>query len=87
MAEVARAKTSNSPNKHRRQLLGNGNEGQQQQQPANGSLLSGLMGMIGGNVNSTSSLGDLFQGAVSGLTGDLVGGLATPAFFLGIGLG
>ncbi|KAF2676878.1 hypothetical protein K458DRAFT_436943 [Lentithecium fluviatile CBS 122367] len=50
-----------------------------------GGLLGGLLG--GGGSNSTGGLGDLFGQALSGLGGDLAGSLATPAFFLGIGVG
>lgn len=53
---------------------------------ASGGLLSGLSSLFGGSRNATS-LGDLFKEGLSGITDGIVGGLATPAFFLGIGLG
>ncbi|KAF9729295.1 hypothetical protein PMIN04_009289 [Paraphaeosphaeria minitans] len=49
-------------------------------------LLSGLSSLLGGNGNATS-LGDLFNEGLSGITDGIVGGLATPAYFLGIGIG
>jgi hypothetical protein len=44
-------------------------------------------GLLGGTGNDTGGLSDLFGKAINGLTGDLVGALAAPAYFLGIGLG
>lgn len=77
-AEVARIKSADRSIQNKRQLLGGGDDG--------GGLLSGLMGILGGSGNATS-LGDLFQQGLSGITGSIVDGLATPAYFLGIGLG
>jgi len=60
-------------------------------------LISGLLpggneegllgGILSGAGNTSGGLGDLFGQALSGLGGDLAGSLATPAYFLGIGLG
>jgi hypothetical protein len=43
--------------------------------------------ILGGAGNGSGGLGDLFGQAITGLGGDLAGSLATPAYFLGIGLG
>jgi hypothetical protein len=43
--------------------------------------------ILGGAGSGNGSLGDLFGQALNGLGGDLAGSLATPAYFLGIGLG
>ncbi|KAH8698049.1 hypothetical protein GQ44DRAFT_779310 [Phaeosphaeriaceae sp. PMI808] len=62
-------------------LLGGGGGGN-----STGGLLGGLLGGGGGG-NSTGGLADLFGQAISGLGNNVVGSLATPAFFLGIGIG
>lgn len=49
-----------------------------------GGLLGGL---LGGGGNSSQGLGGLLQNALEGLGNDLLGSLATPALFLGIGIG
>jgi hypothetical protein len=49
-----------------------------------GQLLDRILDGAG---SGNGSLGDLFGQALSGLGGDLAGALATPAYFLGIGLG
>lgn len=51
---------------------------------AGGGLLDGILGEAG---NGSGGLGDLFGQALSGLGGDLADSLATPAYFLGIGIG
>jgi hypothetical protein len=59
---------------------GGGDNGQKQQQFG---LLSGLGDILGLGGQGTGGLGSIF----SGLGDSLVGGLATPALFLGIGIG
>ncbi|KAL5384903.1 hypothetical protein DPSP01_005009 [Paraphaeosphaeria sporulosa] len=100
-AEVARIRAAEKPSRNKRQLFGggkdgggllsglaslfgggNGNDGN----ATGGGLLSGLSSLLGGSGNATS-LGDLFKEGLSGITDGIVGGLATPAYFLGIGIG
>ncbi|KAJ4288941.1 hypothetical protein N0V90_011282 [Kalmusia sp. IMI 367209] len=81
-AEATRMKAANVPSQRKRQFLG---IGQGQKDETQGGILSGLTGLLGGN--GTAGLGDLFQQGLSGITGSIVDGLATPAYFLGIGLG
>jgi hypothetical protein len=50
-----------------------------------GSLGAGLG--LGGDGNNTGGLGGLLQQGLSGIGDSIVGGLATPALFLGIGVG
>lgn len=82
--EVARIKAAQVPKKKRgfmedmAGLLSGGGTGNGQE--------AGLGGLLGGG-NSSGGLGGLLQQGIAGIGGDLVGGLATPAFFLGIGLG
>ena len=51
-----------------------------------GGFFSGLSSLFGGSGNATS-IGDLFKEGLYGITDGIVGGLATPAYFLGIGIG
>jgi hypothetical protein len=71
-------------------LLGGGGGGNENAtkdgEGSGGGIISGLSSLLGGSGNATS-IGDLFQEGLSGITGSIVGGLATPAYFLGIGIG
>ncbi|KAF2732936.1 hypothetical protein EJ04DRAFT_578009 [Polyplosphaeria fusca] len=66
---------------------GNGNN-QQPQGDTRGNLLEEIGNAlgIGGDGNNTG-LGGLLQGGLSSLGDSIIGGLATPALFLGIGVG
>ncbi|KAF2639454.1 hypothetical protein P280DRAFT_518874 [Massarina eburnea CBS 473.64] len=78
--EVARLKAIEPPRK-RRSLFNGGKSGDGEQ----GGLLGAVSSLLGGDKkkNDTSLGGSL----LSGIGNSLVDGLATPAFFLGIGLG
>lgn len=78
ISRIARVKTDKKAGQQKRQLFGGG-----EQDGGFGGFLSGL---FGGGSNATG-LGDIFQQALSGITDDLVGTLATPAYFLGVGIG
>lgn len=80
-AEVARIKAGNGPSPIKRQLFGGGKQ--------DGGFLSGLADLFGGGGKggNATSLGDLFKQGLSGIGDSIVGSLATPAYFLGIGLG
>lgn len=65
----------------------NNQQGQQGQQGA-GGVLGGLGDALGlGGGNGTGGLGGLLQQGLSGIGDSIIGGLATPALFLGIGVG
>lgn len=49
--------------------------------------LEGGLGLGGADGNSTGGLGGLLQQGLSGIGDSIIGGLATPALFLGIGVG
>ncbi|KAF2450303.1 hypothetical protein P171DRAFT_438972 [Karstenula rhodostoma CBS 690.94] len=98
-AEVARMRAGERPTQNRKQLFGGrkdrrgffsdvasffgGGKG------ADASTTGGglLWGLFGGGGNSTGGIGGLLEKGLSGITEKIVGGLATPAYFLGIGLG
>lgn len=73
-AELARIRATEKPSRDKRQLSG-------------GGLLSGLSSLLGGGDGNGSGLADLLKQGLSGITNGIVGGLATPAYFLGIGIG
>lgn len=78
MSEVSRARNNEGSSRQKRQLFGGKDDG--------GGFGGFLSGLFGGDKNNTS-LGDFFKQKLSNITGDIVGSLATPAYFLGIGIG
>lgn len=96
--EVARLRASQTQRRGKRGFLqdlgnmlsgsGGTGDGQQGQQGQSGGLLSELGNALGlGGGNGTGGLGGLLQGGLSSLGDSIIGGLATPALFLGIGIG
>jgi hypothetical protein len=61
-------------------------DGQQGQNQTEGGFLGQLGDLFSGG-DGAGGLGDLLQQGLSGITDNLVGQLATPAYFLGTGLG
>ena len=78
ISSVARVRTQKLAGQRKRQLFGGG-----EQDGGFGGIVSGL---FGGGSNATG-LGDVFQQALSGIGDDILSSLATPAYFLGIGIG
>jgi hypothetical protein len=66
---------------------GGGGDGQPAQNDT-GGILSGIGEALGiGGGNSSGGLGGLLSGGLASLGDSIIGGLATPALFLGIGVG
>lgn len=89
--DVARLRVTQVQKRRKRGLLedlgslitGGGGDGQQGQDQ--GGLLSELGNALGGN--GTGGLGGLLQQGLAGIGNSLLEGAATPAYFLGIGIG